>query len=36
MKKSKLREEKYKIYGLSNKRTPGSAMKLKEINRLRE
>jgi len=36
----KLQKAKYKMYGLSNKRAPGSRMELnpmfKEINRLRE
>jgi hypothetical protein len=40
MKRSKLRKEKYKTYGLSNKGATGSEMELnpifKEINRLRQ
>ena len=40
MRHSRLKKEKYKMYGSSNKRAPGSEMELnpvfKEINRLRE
>jgi hypothetical protein len=40
IKHSKLRKEKYKMHGSSNKEPPGRKMKLspvfKEINRLRE
>jgi hypothetical protein len=39
-KQSRLRKEKYKMCGSSNKRAPGSEMELnpvfKEVNRLRE